>query len=112
MLLIPFISSAQISTKEVKQLLIKYNIQNPDIVLRVGILESGWFKSNKAINHHNIFGFETGKTHFKSYDECILAYKDRVESRLKKNENYYKFLKRIKYADDKKYIWKLKHIRI
>jgi len=104
--------NAQISTKEVEKLLKKYEIKNPNIVMRIGILESASFTSSKAINHHNIFGFETGKTHFESYDEAVYEYKIRVESRLKEGENYYKFLKRIGYAEDKKYIWKLKNIKI
>lgn len=106
------VSYSQISTKEVEKLLYKYNIKNPDIVLRIGILESGWFKSNKAINHKNIFGFETGKKHFDTYDEAVLAYKTRIESRLREGEDYYKFLLRIKYAADKRYIQKLKNIKI
>lgn len=105
-------ATGQISTKEVERLLYKYEIKNPEIVLRIGILESGRFKSKKAIKYNNIFGFETGVTHFKSYDECILAYKNRVESRIREGENYYKFLRRIKYAADKRYIYKLKHVKI
>jgi flagellum-specific peptidoglycan hydrolase FlgJ len=112
LLLTNLASYSQISTKEVKELLDKYDIKHKDKVLKVAILETGWFKSNKAIKHKNLFGFETGKKRFISYDECVLAYKTRVESRMRKNENFYKFLKRIKYANDNKYIWKLKHIRI
>lgn len=109
-ILFPIVSIGQISTKEVEKLLYKYDIKHPEIVLRIGILESGWFTSNKAVNHKNIFGFETGKKVFSSYDEAVLAYKNRVESRLKKGENYYKFLRRIEYAEDKLYIKKLKSI--
>ena len=106
------VSYSQISTKEVEKLLYKYNIKNPDVVLRIGILESARFKSRKAIQDNNIFGFETGKKVFKSYDEAVLSYKKRVESRLKPGENYYNFLLRIKYATDKRYIWKLKRIKL
>ena len=106
------VSYSQISTKEVEKLLYKYNIKNPDVVLRIGILESARFKSRKAIQDNNIFGFETGKKVFKSYDEAVLSYKKRVESRLKPGENYYNFLLRIKYAEDKRYIWKLKRIKL
>lgn len=106
------VSYSQISTKEVEKLLYKHNIKNPDVVLRIGILESARFKSRKAIQDNNIFGFETGKKVFKSYDEAVLSYKKRVESRLKPGENYYNFLLRIKYAEDKRYIWKLKRIKL
>lgn len=112
-LLISSIASyGQISTKEVKELLDKYDIKHKNKVLKVAILETGWFKSNKAIKDKNLFGFETGKKRFSTYDECVLAYKTRVESRMRKDEDYYVFLKRIKYAKDKRYIWKLKKIRV
>ena len=106
------ISYSQISTKEVKELLDKHNIEHRDDVLKVAIHETGRFKSNKAVNHKNLFGFETGKTHFLSYEESVIAFKTRVLSRMRPNENFYSFLLRIKYATDKKYIYKLKRIRI
>lgn len=112
LMLTSIVSYSQISTKEVEKLLYKYNIKNPDLALRVGILESGRFKSRKAIQEYNIFGFETGKKVFTSYDEAVIAYRDRIESRMRENENGYKFLLRIKYAADKKYIQKLKKIKI
>lgn len=106
------ISQAQISTKEVKELLDKHNIQHRDKVLRVAILETGRFKSNKAVNHKNLFGFETGKRHFSSYEESVLAFKTRVLSRLRQDEDFYSFLLRIKYAADPNYIRKLRNIRL
>ena len=101
---------AQISTKEVYELLDKYEIQDKDGAMRVAIHETGWFKSRRAIEDKNIFGFMTGKNIFKSYDNAVLAYKHRVESRLRVDENFYSFIKRINYAEDPKYIWKLKQI--
>lgn len=110
LLLVYTISNAQISTKEVYQLLEKYNIQNKDVVMRIAIHETNWFRSNRAINHNNLFGFLVGVNRFESYDASVLAYKRRVESRLREGENYYAFLKRIKYASDPNYIMKLKRI--
>ncbi len=111
MLLVSYnITNAQISTKEVYELLDKYNIQNKDVVMRIAIHETNWFKSNRAVNHNNLFGFVVGKTRFESYDASVLAYKNRVESRLRQGENYYVFLKRIKYAKDPNYIRKLKAV--
>lgn len=114
LLLTSLVSYSQISTKEVKQLLDKYDIKHKDLVLKVAILETGWFKSNKAIKHKNLFGFETGKTHFLTYEESVIAYKTRVESRMRKGEKYFTFLKRIKYCDlrkDPHYFKKLKRIK-
>lgn len=103
---------AQISTKEVKKLLEKHKIKHADKVLKLSILETGWYTSRKAIQDKNLFGFETGIKVFNTYEESVKAYKARVESRMKKGENFYKFLKRIKYADDKQYIQKIKKIKI
>lgn len=107
-------SLAQISTKEVKKLLEKHHIQHKDKVLRISILETGWYTSRKAIQDKNLFGFETGKKVFSTYEESVLAYKTRVESRMKPGEDYYKFLLRIKYVDDEGllYINKIKKIKI
>ena len=109
-LLISNISNAQISTKEVYELLNKHNIQNKDVVMRIAIHETNWFRSNRAISHKNLFGFLVGVNRFETYDASVLAYKRRVESRLRKGENYYAFLKRIKYAADPDYERKLKRI--
>lgn len=111
-MLFNFTTSAQISTKEVKELLLKHEIKHPDTVIRIAILETGWFKSRKAIEDCNLFGFETGKKKFSSYEEAVLAYKHRVESRLRLNEDYYSFLLRIKYAADPNYIRKLKNVKL
>ena len=111
LLLTTIASNAQISTKEVYELLDKYNIQNKDVVIRIAIHETNWFKSNRAVNHNNLFGFVVGITRFESYEASVLAYKKRVESRLREGENYYTFLKRIGYAEDPNYIKKLKNIR-
>jgi flagellum-specific peptidoglycan hydrolase FlgJ len=112
LLLTTLVSNAQISTKEVSDLLEKYKIKHKEIVLRQAIHETGNFKSRKCIQDKNLFGFETGKKVFKTYDDSVKAYKNRIQNRLKDNENYYLFLLRIKYATDKKYIYKLKNIKL
>ena len=106
------VSYGQISTKEVKELLDKHITEHKDIILKLAIHETGRFKSNKAVNHKNLFGFETGKKHFASYEESVIAFKTRILSRLRPNENFYSFLLRIRYATDKNYIYKLKRIKI
>lgn len=110
LLLTTFASQAQISTKEVYQLLDKYNIKCKDVVMRIAIHETNWFKSRRAVEDKNIFGFMVGKNVFESYDEAVIAYKKRVGNRRKPGEDYYAFLKRIGYAEDPHYIKKLKRI--
>jgi len=110
LLAVSITANAQISTKEVYDLLHKYEIRNKDVVMRIAIHETNWFKSRRAIEDKNIFGFMTGKNVFESYDEAVIAYKKRVGNRRKSGEDYYVFLKRIGYAEDPNYIKKLKRI--
>ena len=98
----------------VMEALLYFKVKNPEIVLAQAILETGHFKSNNCINKNNLFGLTKyyGKYHkFSSWIESIQFYINVVEIRYKPpNETYYQFLKRIKYAHDKKYIYKLKQI--
>ena len=90
-------------------------IQHPEIVLRQAIWETGWFKSDYCRNRHNLFGFRHTKTYmtFNSWQESVEYYKKWQEKRYKDpNEDYYKFLVRVKYATSKEYVSKLKSLRV
>ena len=103
-----------ISVESVMKVLIQLGIKHPKVVLAQGILETGHFKSNVCIKHNNLFGLtkDNGKYyHFDNWIESVAFYAIFIQSRYKPpNENYYQFLKRIRYAKDKKYILKLKKI--
>jgi len=104
-----------ISKKEVYHLLIKHEIKCRETVYRQIIWESGHLKSKKARNDKNILGIKRGTRYckYKSYEACIKDYKKRVQYKYKDStENYYKFLKRIGYAEDKKYIKGLKSLKV
>jgi flagellum-specific peptidoglycan hydrolase FlgJ len=90
--------------------IVKANLQHPKIVLAQAIHESMNFKSKAAKNKNNIFGIMKGRRtrYFESIDECIQFYKDRVQSRYVSG-SYYRFLTRIGYASDPRYIYKLKN---
>lgn len=92
--------------------LIYLGIKHPEIVYKQAILETGNFQSNLCIYHNNLFGLRKGKEYykFKHWSESVLMYRNRIQSRLKENEDYYDFLSRIKYAEDSEYINKLKNI--
>ena len=100
--------------QEVYDKIVKANLQHPKIVLQQAIVESGAnFKSPAARNKNNILGIMKGKRtrHFSSFDECIEFYKNKVQSRYR-GGNYYKFLSRIGYAEDARYIPKLKNTEL
>lgn len=93
--------------RELKEL----NVRHPKIVLAQAKLETGNYTSYLCRVKHNIFGIKgkQGYKSFNSYKECILYYKDKIQSRYIGGD-YYVFLKKIGYARDPAYIQKLKKI--
>lgn len=93
----------------------KRNIKHTNIVYKQIMHETGWLKSRSCLVDNNLFGLYSSKKkrymRFNHWTESIEAYKVMIQRRLKKKENYYHFLNRIKYAKDKKYIKKLKKIK-
>lgn len=112
-----------INSQEVYHLLKKYDIKHSEIVLKQAIHETGNFKSKLCKYKYNLFGFRIGGryTSFNSYEDCVAYYKqwqtkyyvDNPKSRYYKyySSNYYRFLQKRGYAEDKKYIVKLKKIK-
>lgn len=86
-----------------------------NIVLKQAILETGWFKSYSCRVRNNLFGLKKPSGcyfEFNHWAESIKGYLTMVQYKLKKGEDYYKFLKRIGYASDSKYISKLNLIKL
>lgn len=89
-------------------------MKHPKIVLNQARHETGHFTSPRFIKYHALFGFQTSDTDvikYKSWKESVIAYKAWQMKRLKDNEDYYKFLVRVKYATDTNYIKKLKQFK-
>jgi len=89
-------------------------IQYPNIVMNQAKLETANFTSPRFIKYNALFGFQTSDTDvikYKSWKESVIAYKAWQMKRLKDNEDYYKFLVRVKYAADTNYIKKLKQFK-
>ena len=90
-----------------------FELKEPDIVLAQIKLETGYLNSRVCLENQNLFGLMKNKTEyyeFKHWIQSVAFYKYRIQNRMKPNEDYYKFLRRIQYADDEYYIHKLKQI--
>ena len=94
--------------------LVHYDIKYPKAVLAQAKLESGNYTSSHYRNRNNFLGLYNSrrKEYFKfnHWSECILAYKDMVEYKLREGEDYYQFLDRIGYAENPNYIRLVKQI--
>lgn len=92
-----------------------YDIKHKDIVLAQAILETGDFNSELLRKNNNLFGLYNSKKQqyykFNHWSESIVAYKNMIQNKYTdKYNNYYVFLENINYAEDPKYINKLKQI--
>lgn len=89
-------------------------LHHPEIVMKQAILETGHLTSKLCVKFGNLFGIKkNGKyAHYKHWTQSIRDYKDLVQYKYKRGEDYYKFLTRIGYAEDPNYISKVKKIQI
>lgn len=87
-----------------------FDIQEKEIVYQQIMLETGYLQSDICLRQNNLIGLYNGSEFysFSHWVESLIFYKYRIQNRLKPGENYYKFLHRIKFAKDSKYIYKLK----
>lgn len=91
-----------------------YDVTHPDIVYAQALLETGHFTSVGCLRHNNLFGLYNSRTNkyhrFDHWTKSVIAYKEWVQKRYKPPEDYYSFLQRVGYAEDPRYIHKLKQI--
>lgn len=104
-----------LSAKEgLQDALFYYNIKHSDIVYAQAKLETGNFTSKICLDNNNLFGLYDSNNkqyyRYKHWTESVLAYKNYIQSKYKPPEDYYNFLERIKYAEDKSYTRLLKEI--
>ena len=108
------ILSSEISLQSYYEALTFYQVKFKKEVLAQAILETGCFKSYNCRVRNNTLGlFNSRKMEFFSFShwsESIKGYKKMIEYRIKDDEDYYDFLKRIGYAEDPNYIAKVKKI--
>ena len=112
------INAKALNKEEVYSAIVKAGIKHPKIVLAQAILETGWFKSKLCRKGNNLFGLikigkqkRFNKTMYASYNDWKTSIK--LYKKIQKNYksgNYYDFLIKKHYAEDKTYISKLKII--
>jgi len=113
-----FVYNVQAQSKEeVYIYLLQIGCDEPEIVTKQSVQECGhYYESKNARVRHNLFGlWNHSKQEYYKFDhwkESCDAYLTKVQYKRKEGEDYYKFLERIGYASDPKYIENLKGIRL
>lgn len=95
------------------EMLLRKNVKEPYIVLAQAKIETGNYTSRLCRQGNNLFGIKlNGRyAHFKSIDECIDRYLDKIQYKYREGkETYYAFLKRIRYAANPNYINTVKKV--
>lgn len=92
-------------------------IKFPEVVYAQARLESGNFTSAHYNNRNNCLGIYDSKRKrymsFNHWTDCLLAYRDKVQYRYKRNsdrEDYLRWLVETGYAQDPNYISKIRKI--
>jgi hypothetical protein len=115
LLLISFSGQAQKTSfaDSVFSYICEVGIQHPNIVMKQAIVETGWFKTKFLMSRNNLFGFRAKNyLYFKNWKESVVYYKNWQDKRYtNKNEDYYAFLVRIKYASAPGYTNYLKKMK-
>ena len=90
-----------------------YRIKYPRIVAAQALLETGYFTSKGCWERKNLFGLRRPSDgsyyEFERWEDSVKAYRDYVQYKYN-GGNYYKFLDRIGYAEDKEYVFKVNQI--
>lgn len=109
---VELIRQKSLSIKNVYAELLNHEIQHPQIVLSQAILETGNFTSRVCNEHNNLFGLRkrNGEYYkFERWEDSVRAYRDYVQYKYRGGD-YFTFLDRIGYAEDKAYTLKVRII--
>jgi len=87
-----------------------YHIKYPRIVIAQALLETGYFTSRVCTECNNLFGLRrpsNGNYYvFEKWEDSVKAYRDYVQYKYKGGD-YFQFLNRIGYAEDREYVYKI-----
>ena len=102
-------------------------VKEPEIVFRQAYLETGGFTSKIFLENHNLFGMKLpykrkttalgkkrGHAYYSNWVDSVrdmILYQKYYQNAIKRSYNYYSFLEN-RYAEDPKYINKLKSLKI
>ena len=105
------LSAAGQTIEQVRQELHRQGVPHAEIVLAQARLETGNFSSRRCKVDKNLFGIKhDGKyAEYRHWRESVKDYKKLISSRYK-GGNYFVFLKRIGYAEEREYTKKLQKI--
>ena len=110
----PYYLLEEVNEEVLYKTLVHYEFPEPAIITAQAILETGNFKSRLCLDKNNLFGlYNSSKLKYYEFDSwvsCIFAYKKYILNKYRDGEDYYHFIQRIGYAEDPKYIEKLKSI--
>lgn len=95
--------------EQVKAEIHRQGLPHPHIVLAQARLETGNFTSARCKIDKNLFGIKHNGRYAKyaRWQDSVTDYRRRISARYKGGD-YYQFLQRIGYAEEKEYINKLK----
>lgn len=103
----------ELTLENLSDVLDQYGIKFKKIVMAQALLETGNFTSNICQTIHNIFGLRRPSDgsyfEFPNWMDCVRTYRDAVQYKYVSGD-YYDFLDRIGYAEDKAYTSKVRRI--
>ena len=104
--------SAILSQNSLYAEIVRKEILFPKVVLAQALLETGYFTSRVCLEYNNLFGLRRRNgeyMQFERWEESVAAYRDYVQYKYKGGD-YFDFLDRIGYAEDKYYTTKVRLI--
>lgn len=93
--------------------LIAQGVDFPEIVLAQAKLETGHYKSAVCKEYNNLFGLRNrdgSYMRFSHWTDAVTAYKRYIQRWDKKPPNYYIYLDKLGYAEERIYIQKVKEL--
>ncbi|MBM6992592.1 MAG: glucosaminidase domain-containing protein [Prevotella sp.] len=103
----------ELTVENLLAVLDEYGVKHKEIVAAQAILETGNFTSLNCTLNHNLFGLrhpsDGSYYSFDTWEESVKAYRDDVQYKYAGGD-YYAFLNRIGYAEDRRYTNKVRRI--
>ena len=104
--------SLPLSEENIRFVMDSLGVHHQDIVIKQARLETGHYTSSLCRKGHNLFGLKHrgGYYRFEHWSESVKTYRDKIQARYRVGENYYAFLKRIRYATSPTYVQKVQRM--